>query len=143
MEKVIYLIPILVGGIPLAFSDDLLNRRSLFKTGFILSMGWFLFGAAIAFVVPTGSSGSWLLVTFLIPLVYLGCFEALRSVYFRIFHENPCITSISSRIGAAPLNGLLTQYPKDKRISGWDFAFTFAQVGLPIAVISILIWFLK
>lgn len=142
-DSFIYWIPFLIGGIPFAFSDDLINNRRFFKICFAGSILWFVIGSVFTFLDINGVSEKWLFVIFSIPLIYLCCFEILRWLFKRYKGEEPYITSASSVIGGRPLPGFFGKYPKTKNISAADFVFSFAQFFIPLGLLGILIWLVR
>ena len=99
------------------------------------SIPWAIFGVIL---VIFGFSGySWATFTiFVMPLVCLIVFELLRKAFFCRTGENPCITSVTSVIGGRPLPGLFSKPPGKKRITLWDFGFSFAQALIPMAILG-------
>ena len=134
-----YVIPFLIGIVPFVLSDDLINHKFFYRYCLLASLPWALFGVVLVAVGIQGYSLATITI-FFIPLVYLTTFELLRRVYFYKLGENPYVTSVSSVIGGRPFPGIFSKPNKKKRITVWDFAFSFAQAMIPIAILSIFLY---
>ena len=108
-------IPIFCGIVLLALSDDLINSRRFFIACFIFSILCFLLGL-ILFLNIRDLHLSSKLVIFSVTLIYLTCFEILRTTFKNVTDENPSITSRPSIIGGDANDGLFTKPPKSKKI---------------------------
>jgi|GEM_PF-5866204 len=84
------------------------------------------------------------------PSAFLAYFQILRWLYKRIRSTEPYVTSASGALGGPPLDSYISagrdgrrrKYEKGRRISAWDFAFTFLLVLPPILAVGWLLAFL-
>lgn len=108
-------------------------------------------GVLLEMVRLRGDDVGMTLVVMLAPLIYLGNFPLLRMIFKQWFNTEPHITSVSSCIGAPPLDlftgankdGKNRKYSKDRKIMAADFVFSFMQALVPAFTIGALIAIVK
>lgn len=143
LKYIILGIPLVIAIVFFALSDDLINHRRFFLWCFIAAFLSFIAGLILFFLNIQDISTATNFVIFSVPIIYLVCFESFRIIFKHFTGENPCITSVTSRVGDAPFGGIFSKYPKSKRIKFSDFAFSFCQGLVPISIIFVLVLWLK
>lgn len=124
-------------------------KRSIFSIFFVLALAVGAWGLVLtkSGVLDKRNWGKAGLMFF--PLIYLICFQLLRFVFRKWKGTEPYITGVSSRLGHPPdeleaekaLNKTSGRFEPDRVIMLSDFAFSFLQVLVPIAV-TILVGFI-
>ncbi len=135
----------IVGGIAFA-SSDYLWKKSFFSKCLIASIISGVFGLIFEFTNLFQFKTGLTAVVMLSPLIELGYFQFFRWIFKKWNGTEPYITSVSSVVGAIPLDiddkdGKKRKYPKDRKIMASDFAFTFLYGLGAIFTILFLLFF--
>lgn len=119
--------------------SDHLWKPSLSRKCLVAASICAISGVFLEIVRLLGDDVGMTLVVMFAPLIYLGYFQLLRMIFKQWFITEPHITSVSSSIGAPPLDlftganrdGKNRKYSKDRRVMAADFVFSFLQALVP------------
>ncbi|MGB0522301.1 MAG: hypothetical protein ACPGJS_05045 [Flammeovirgaceae bacterium] len=127
----------IVGLIAFSLSEDLMNS-TFFKRCLIAGMIAFLTGIVFEFTNSFKLDKGLTMLIMSISMIYLGCFQILRTVFKKWTGTDPYITSEVSIIGERPTASFWMKYPKNRKIMWTDFLFSITQALLPIFIITAL-----
>jgi len=124
------------------FPDDL-RDPDFYRKCLIASVSSAIIGLAFEYTKTFNLSSGITILVMSIALLHLTIFKLLSKLFKKITGHDPCVTSVSSSVGHAPLGGFKYKYPKSRKVELSDFAFSFLQALLPIFTAMLLIYFIK
>lgn len=99
----------LIGLISFSIADDL-KKPTVYNRLLLAAIVSFIFCSLLLVPGKVLIKKEFLIITSLFSLIYLGNFRLLRIVFIKLKGEEPCITSISSKIGKDPISGFLSKH---------------------------------
>jgi hypothetical protein len=124
------------------FPDDLRNP-DFYRKCLIAAFISVVIGLGFEYTKTFNLTAGVTLIVMSIALLHLTTFKLLSRLFKKFTGHYPCVTSVSSSVGHAPLGGFKYKYPKSRKIELSDFAFSFLQALVPIFTVMVLIYYIK
>ncbi|QHT65546.1 hypothetical protein GXP67_02120 [Rhodocytophaga rosea] len=133
---------IIVACLFFGFANDL-NDPKFFRISLRIALLSFVIGVIIELTQVINSKPGISLIIMSIPIIYLGFFELLRRIFIAWKGIYPYAPSTADAMGAYPIGGIWTNYPKNRKTMWTDYLFNAALLIIPLVTIIGIIYLIN